>query len=94
MKNKDKSLLSLEGDATIHAIEVMRRTGRSTRAIDKAVQCLFTTGECRVWDHHPTREASHHLMERVLQRLSIEHNMTVNNGYLSVNKSNLTIRLA
>lgn len=71
----------------------MRRTGRSTRAIDEAIQCLFTTGGCSVWDHYPTREASHHLMERVLQRLSIEHNMTVNNGSLSVNKSNLTIRL-
>lgn len=71
----------------------MRRTGRSTRRIDEAIQDLFTTGECRAWDHHPTREASQFLMERVLQRLSIEHDLTVNNGSLKVDKAKFIIRL-
>jgi hypothetical protein len=72
----------------------MRRTGRSTRRIDEAIQDLFTTGECAVRDHYHTREASHYLMDRVLQRLFNEHNLTANNGSLKVNKTDLTIKLA
>ncbi len=71
----------------------MRRTGRSTRRIDEAIQELFTTKECVVRDHYHTREADHYLLGNVLRRLSFEHNMTVNNGSLKVNNTDLTIKL-
>ena len=50
-----------------------RRTGRTTRAIDGAIQDLFHTGKCVVWDHHGTRQADSYLLEKVIQRLQHEH---------------------
>ena len=51
----------------------MRRTGRSTRLVDKYIQELFTTGLAVVLDHHHSNEADYDLLNRVAKRMSIEH---------------------
>ena len=53
-----------------------RRTGRSTRQIDEAIQSLFTTGFILVIDHHEHgthSKANEQLFDRVLNRLYVEH---------------------
>ena len=50
-----------------------RKTGRSTREIDDAVQDLFNTGDCNINDHHGTRLASAHTFKKLCFRLLEEH---------------------
>lgn len=53
-----------------------RRSGRSTRLIDNAIQELFTTGECVLVDHYNTKDMSKYLSNRVIIRLVHEHRLT------------------
>jgi hypothetical protein len=50
-----------------------RRSGRTTRLTDEAVQEFFKNGWCFVSDHVPTAIASKMLCNRVCRRLSQEH---------------------
>ena len=53
-----------------------RKTGRTTRAIDGAIQDLFHTGKCVVWDHYEdgkNKGANHMVLNRVVLRLLNEH---------------------
>lgn len=68
-----------------------RRTGNTTRLVDQFIQDLFIYGECKVYDHYPTRQASMMVYESVLKRLRNEHNHVWD--HLEINKSRLTIRL-
>lgn len=54
----------------------MRKSGRTTRLADEAIQALFHLGECYIWDHHldgKSMKANKHLFEVVMRRLDIEH---------------------
>ncbi len=53
-----------------------RRTGRTTRAIDGAIQDLFHTGKCVVWDHYENgknSKANQMVLNKTLARLQNEH---------------------
>lgn len=54
-----------------------RATGRTTRIIDYAIQCLFETPDewIEVHDHWDTRQASKMLVDGIKRRLSIEHHL-------------------
>ena len=54
----------------------MRKSGRTTRLADEAIQALFHLGECYIWDHHldgKNMQANNYLFEMVMRRLDIEH---------------------
>lgn len=51
----------------------IRRTGRSTRLADEAIQTLFTEGEVKVRDHHESNAAHKDLLDRILFRFTQEH---------------------
>ena len=53
-----------------------RKTGRTTRAIDGAIQDLFHTGKCVVWDHYENgknNKANQMVLNKTLVRLQHEH---------------------
>lgn len=71
----------------------LRRTGASTRIIDRCIQELFTKGTTFVRDHHPTREATQFLFRSVLKRLHSEHehvmqDLKINNEEFSISLRN------
>lgn len=54
----------------------MRATGRTTRAADDAIQELFMTGECHIWDHYndgKSAEKNNRLFQIIIRRLESEH---------------------
>lgn len=54
----------------------MRATGRTTRAADDAIQELFMTGECHIWDHYndgKSAEKNNRLYQIIIGRLEFEH---------------------
>ena len=53
-----------------------RRSGRTTRMIDKSIQQFFDEGVCEVYDHHGTREADKLIMQKILKRLHYEHGIS------------------
>lgn len=53
--------------------EQNRRSGRTTRLVDKAIQDLFTTGMARIVDHYPSHLADKQLLYLVMRRLELEH---------------------
>ena len=67
-----------------------RRKGNTTRLIDMFVQDFFNKGECRIYDHHGTRQSHERVMHLVLQRLQYEHNIQKQDVY--INRSKLIIR--
>ena len=69
-----------------------RKTGRTTRAIDGAIQDLFHTGKCVVWDHHKSRYASNLLLNKVLQRLQNEHPHIMNKIIVDINELSISIK--
>jgi hypothetical protein len=50
-----------------------RRSGRTTREIDKAIQHLFTTGSVMAHDHYPSDQMRKYVFSRILKRLESEH---------------------
>lgn len=50
-----------------------RRTGRSTRLIDKAIQDLFKKKEVVIKDHFDDSESNKQLFYKVLKRIDSEH---------------------
>ena len=69
----------------------IRKTGKSTREIDDAVQELFMTGECIIIDHHGTRRASEFTFRRLLRRLEFEHPHIISK--LTIDENNFRIRI-
>ena len=71
-----------------------RRTGKSIRQIDKAVQILFEDGEVKILDHHEDgshKAANNLLLRRIVKRLESEHSSIV--GRLEINEDKLTIKI-
>ncbi len=50
-----------------------RRSGRTTRIVDRLIQRLYTTGEAVAYDHHNKMESHHRLAGLVKRRLDMEH---------------------
>lgn len=69
-----------------------RCTGRTTRAIDGAIQDLFHTGKCVVWDHYPTRQASNILLDKVMQRLQNEHPHIMDKIEVDINELSISLK--
>lgn len=53
----------------------MRRTGRTTRIANKAIDTLFHNGEVVFQDHHGTNQSNIELMKIIDIRLLTEHKM-------------------
>lgn len=69
-----------------------RRTGRTTRIVDDSIQRLFLHRSVICRDHHPSRNADERLFKIILQRLAIEHDITVDSG-LIIDKNKLIIKI-
>lgn len=58
---------------------MIRRSGQTTRIVDNLIQELFTTGECRPYDHYisdnnsQNRKLSIMVADIVIRRLTFEH---------------------
>lgn len=68
----------------------MRRSGRTTRAIDEMVQHLFNHGVVQLWDHHGGSLT--HVENAIFSRLYNEHRLKRNDGY-KYDRSTHTVRL-
>jgi hypothetical protein len=81
---ESKNLIFLEG----------RRKGNTTRAIDAAIQMLFTTGRVQFADHaaDPANRAQHTGFKKMVDRLAHEHGIKDGHG-ISVDLSRYTITL-
>ena len=51
----------------------LRRSGRTTRIIDEAIQILFDKGEVVVKDHYDSREATIDVIKKIHRRIEMEH---------------------
>lgn len=69
-----------------------RCTGKTTRAIDGAVQDLFHTGKCVVWDHDKSRQASNILLDKVIQRLQNEHPHIMGKIEVDINELSISLK--
>lgn len=72
-----------------------RRSGNSTRAIDKAIQIIFEGLICKVedpWMYGEGRQVNENLFGRILDRLAYEHHLTPTKG-LNTDRHKLTIEL-
>ena len=67
----------------------LRRTGSTTRMVDGFVQMFFDEGECTVYDHYSSRNASQRTFYLVLNRLKHEHGIKVSD--LKIDKRRFTI---
>ena len=70
-----------------------RRSGRTTRLIDDAVQDLFHTGECHVWDHYKDGKDAHRngeVLKLVLKRLQNEHDHIMREISVDIGKKIIT----
>lgn len=77
-----------------------RRTGRTTRIVDAAIQELFKTGKCTVVDHFggthlEARRASMRAFEIVIDRLYREHDFqfVIENKLAVIEPKDCTITL-
>ena len=73
-----------------------RRSGRTTRLVDEAIQDLFHLGEAHVWDHYKEGKniiANTYLANLVKGRLIMEHNIKATNIQLSKTSLGIIIKL-
>lgn len=54
----------------------MRRSGRTTRMVDAAVQSFFNNGYALIDDHNGTINANRFALDAFVTRMAIEHNVT------------------
>lgn len=54
----------------------MRRSGQTTRIVDKCIQELFNKGQVFVLDHHDFGRSHEYCLKVLLRRISIEHPRT------------------
>ena len=83
-------------NGSIGLIEYGRRVGNTTRLADFAIQFLFKHGEVIIRDHHRPNgsiEDQLHLFKIVVRRLSLEHNLSVENKNITVKRNALLIKL-
>lgn len=58
-----------------------RRSGRTIKLVDKAVNELFTNGEAIVKDHYDSRESHTDLLKLIIRRLHTEHGLNAEVNY-------------
>ena len=54
-----------------------RKTGRTTRLANEAVETFFESGEVMVSDHHNSRSSHWDLAGKVIKRLQNEHGESI-----------------
>ena len=64
----------------------IRRSGRSTRIVDAAMQELFEKGYVQIFDHIDKVQCDQMLFDRFLRRLESEHGFQVSQMEFSVDK--------
>jgi len=62
-----------------------RRSGRTTRCADQAIQTLFEKGYVYLIDHHDTERMSKYLLDIVERRLDREHRLVRGVHYRVIN---------
>lgn len=68
-----------------------RRSGRTTRIIDQAIQDLFNNGSTLVLDHHRTEKMDERTFKIFLKRLHNEHQIVEN--HLIIDYDSLLVKL-
>jgi len=68
-----------------------RRTGRTTRQVDQAIQDIFEGHIFTAKDHHPHPDSNKRLFHLVVSRLSREHGHVL--GYLKIDADNLQVSI-
>jgi hypothetical protein len=86
---RKKSPTYKERDKVDVSCMVCRRSGRTTRIIDKCVQDFFDYNKCEVKDHYLTRESNLRVLRIVLERLRNEHG--VRDEDVKVDKNKYTL---
>ena len=72
-----------------------RHTGRTTRAIDGAIQDLFHTGKCVVWDHYENgknSKANQMVLNKTLVRLQNEHPHIMDKIEVDINEISISLK--
>lgn len=71
----DKGRYSFERPKNVPTIDDFgpRRSGRTTRIVDKCIQDFFDKGFVICFDHHPTNEMHQYVQKLVYERLMREH---------------------
>ena len=59
-----------------------RRSGQTTRLVDKAIQDFFKHGEIDLADHHPGHKMKRHILSIFLHRLEMEHGISLEDLYI------------
>lgn len=70
-----------------------RKTGQSTRILDKAIQQFFIYGEVDLADHIGTKRMRDWILQRFLDRLSLEHSIYKKDLYMRPKDSYTFIKL-
>jgi len=68
-----------------------RKCGNTTRIVDSLIQELFTKGECKIYDHHPSRNDRIRVFSIVLERLFKEHKLVSED--IQIDYQNFTLKL-
>ena len=72
-------------------MEEIRKSGRTTRIADKAIQELFKKGKVIIEDHSPEKVANRFLFKIILTRLENEHG-GINRYLIDRDKRTIEIR--
>lgn len=71
-----KKRLPKKEQPVVEVVSSGRRTGRTTRIVDKLIQDLFDNGACYFYDHFPTNDAKMNVHSIIINRLKNEHGIT------------------
>ena len=71
----------------------MRRSGRTTRAINKAIEALFQDHEITIIDHHGTGAATRYMASIMIERLYKEHHLKRENLTIKEDEYSINIKL-
>lgn len=68
-----KKRLQKKEQPVVEVISGGRRTGRTTRIVDKLIQDFFNNGACYFYDHFQTNDARMNVHSIIINRLKNEH---------------------
>lgn len=70
----------------------MRRSGRTTRLVDWAIQQLFSGNTVTIADHHESFDNQKRLVKLVANRLQNEHNVRASDLDYDYNENTLKLK--
>jgi len=70
-----------------------RRTGQTTRLVDKSIQILFEGNSLKCVDHYNSRESNYSLFQKILHRLQFEHGLEDKDVEVNVKEHTIKLNL-